>query len=163
MPEFTIDMGNIIDEVARRHHIRLADDDPILASVTLTEHVHKVFAEHLKKLVEGVADQATDRLSAQIQIGRREVANQAEGAKATASKLINDAGAWSAENLQRASLGASEDIKATVSAALSTVRVDIQAVRTAKTVAIWAAVIAVTMGSAFLGSGVGFWLAGHWN
>ena len=163
MSETTIDIKAVIDEVARRHHIRLSDDDPILASVTLTEHVHKVFAEHLKKLVEGVADQATDRLAAQIAMGRQEVANQAEGAKATASKLINDAGAWSAENLQRASLGASEDIRAAVSAALSTVQIDIQAARTAKTVAIWAAVIVVTVGSVSLGSGVGFWLAGHWN
>jgi hypothetical protein len=114
MSETTIDIKAVIDEVARRHHIRLSDDDPILATVTLTEHVHKVFAEHLKKLVEGVADQATDRLAAQIEMGRQEVANQAEGAKATASKLINDAGTWSAENLQRASLGASEDISTTL-------------------------------------------------
>jgi hypothetical protein len=57
MPEFSIDIGKITYEVARRHHIRLADDDPTLASVTLTEHVPKVFTEHLKKLVEGVADQ----------------------------------------------------------------------------------------------------------
>jgi hypothetical protein len=163
MSETTIDIKAVIDEVARRHHIRLSDDDPILATVTLTEHVHKVFAEHLKKLVEGVADQATDRLAAQIEMGRQEVANQAEGAKATASKLINDAGTWSAENLQRASLGASEDIRAAVSAALSTVQIDIQSARTAKTVAIWAAVIVVTVGSVFLGSGVGFWLAGHLN
>jgi nitrous oxide reductase len=161
MQQFTIDIGLIIDEVARRHHIRLADDDPILASVTLTEHVHKVFAEHLKKLVQGVADQATDRLVAQIELGRREVASQAEGAKATASNLINDAGTWSAENLKRASLGASEDIKAAVSAALSTVRIDIQAARTSKRVAIWAAVISLLVSGAFLGGGVGFWLAGR--
>jgi hypothetical protein len=161
MPEFMIDIGQVIDEVARRHHIRLADDDPILASVTLTEHVHKVFAAHLKELVEGVADQATDRLAAQIEIGRREVAGQVEAAKASASKLINDAGTWSAENLQRASLGASKDIKAVVSAALCSVRTDIQAVRTAKRIAIWAAVISLLVGAAMLGGGVGFWLAGQ--
>jgi hypothetical protein len=161
MPEFTIDIGNIIDEVARRHHIRLADDDPIIASVTLTEHVHKVFAEHLKKLVEGVADQATDRLAAQIEMGRREVANQAEAAKATASQLINDTGTWSAQTLQRASLAASEDIKSAVSDALCSVRTDIHAARTAKRVAIWAAVISLLVGGAFLGGGVGFWLAGR--
>jgi hypothetical protein len=74
MSETTIDIKAIIDEVARRHNIRLAPDDPILASVTVTEHVHKLFADHLKRLVEGVADQATDRLSAQIETGRREVA-----------------------------------------------------------------------------------------
>lgn len=161
MQQSTIDIGLIIDEVARRHHIRLADDDPILASVTLTEHVHKVFAAHLKRLVEGVADQATDRLIAQIEIGRREVAAQAEEVKATASQLINDAGTWSANNLQRASLGASEDIRAAVSAALFTVQIDIQAARAAKRVAIWAAIISLLVGGAFLGGGVGFWLAGR--
>ena len=161
MQQSTIDIGLIIDEVPRRHHIRLADDDPILASVTLTEHVHKVFAEHLKRLVEGVADQTTDRLLAQIEMGRQEVATQVEGAKATASQLINNAGTWSANNLQRASLAASEDIRAAVSAALSTVQIDIQAARAAKRVATWAAIISLLVSGASLGGGVGFWLAGR--
>jgi hypothetical protein len=161
MSEFTIDISNIIDEVARRHKIRLAADDPILASVTATEHIHKLFAEHLKRLVEGVANQAADRLAAQMEIARREVDNQAKTAKATASKLINDAGAWSAENLKQASAGAKEDINAAISTALSTVQTDIRGARKAKEVALWAALIAVAVGGAFLGGGIGFWLAGH--
>jgi hypothetical protein len=94
-------------------------------------------------------------------MGRREVANQAEAAKATASQLINDTGTWSAQTLQRASLAASEDIKSAVSDALCSVRTDIHAARTAKRVAIWAAVISLLVGGAFLGGGVGFWLAGR--
>jgi hypothetical protein len=161
MSETNIDMNAIIDEVARRHKIRLADDDPILATVTVTDIVHKLFAAHLERLVERVADRATDRLAAQIEIGRREVAAQTEAAKDASSKLINDAGAWSAENLKRASAGAREDITAAVSAALSTVQTDTQAVRKAKAVAIWAALTAVAVGGAFLGGGIGFWMAGH--
>jgi hypothetical protein len=161
MSETTIDIKAIIDEVARRHNIRLAPDDPILASVTVTEHVHKLFADHLKRLVEGVADQATDRLFAQIETGRREVAAQSEAAKATASKLINDAGAWSAENFKQASSGAADDIRATVTVALSTVQADICTAQKAKVVALWAAGLAILVGGAFLGGGIGFWLAGH--
>jgi hypothetical protein len=159
--ETTIDIKTIIDEVARRHNIRLAPDDPILATVTVTEIVHKLFAAHLTKLVEGVADQATDRLAAQIETGRREIANHAEVTKAAASKLINDAGAWSAENLKQASVGASEEIKKVVTSSLSSVHADIKAAGRAKTIAIWAAVFAVIIGALFLGGGIGFWLAGR--
>ena len=136
MLDTTIDIKAIVDEVARRHNVRLAPDDPILASVTVTEHIHKVFAEHLTRLVEGVANQATDRLAAQIEIGRREVAAQSEASKADASKLINDAGTWSAANLNQASSGAAEDIRATVTAALATVQADIETARKAKVAAL---------------------------
>jgi paraquat-inducible protein B len=163
MAETTIDMSAIIDEVARRHKIRLADDDPILATVTVTDIVHKLFANHLERLVEHVANQATDRLAAQIETGRRELAAQTEAAKDASSKLINDAGVWSAENLKQASAASKDDIKAAVSAAMSTVQTDIQAVRKAKAVAVWAALTAVTLGGALLGGGFGFWLAGNWS
>ena len=159
--ETTIDIKAIIDEVARRHNIRLAPDDPILASVTITEIIHKLFADHLSRLVEHVSNQATDRLAAQIEIGRREVEGQAETAKVAASKLVNDAGGWSAANLKQASIGAAEDIRATVTAALSAIHVDISEVRKAKQAAFWAAGIAILLGGAFLGGGIGFWLAGH--
>ena len=161
MSEFNIDISNIIDEVARRHKIRLADDDPILATVTITDIVHKLFAEHLKTLSESVANQATDRLAAQIETGRREIASEMEAAKGAVSKLINDAGAWSAENLKQASAGVAEDIKAAVAASLVPVQADINAARKAKNAAIWAAVLAVLVGGVFLGGGIGFWLAGH--
>jgi hypothetical protein len=161
MPEFTIDIGNIIDEVARRHKIRLAPDDPILASVTATEIVHKLFAEHLKTLSERVANQNTDRLAAQIETGRREVATEMEAAKLAVSKLINDAGIWSAGSLKKASAGATEDIKAAVAASLLAIQADIRAAQQAKKAAMAAAVLAMLVGGIFLGGGIGFWLAGH--
>jgi hypothetical protein len=161
MSESTVDIKAIINEVARRHNIRLAPDDPILATVTVTEIVHKLFAEHLTKLVEGVANQATDRLTVQIEIGRREVTSQCEAAKSTASKLINDAGAWSADNLKQASAGAADDIQAAITSALSTIELDIREVHKAKAVATWAAIVAVLVGGAFLGGGIGLCLAGH--
>lgn len=161
MPEFIIDIDTIIDEVARRHKIRVAPDDPILASVTATEIVHKLFAEHLKTLCEGVANQNTDRLAAQIETGRREIAAEMETAKGAVSKLINDAGAWSVTNLKQASSGAAKDIRTTVTAALATVQADIDAARKAKVVAVWAAGLAILVGGACLGGGIGFWLAGH--
>jgi hypothetical protein len=159
--ETTIDIKAIIDEVARRHNIRLAPDDPILASVTITEIIHKLFADHLGQLVERVSNQATDRLAAQIAIGRSEVEKQTETAKAAVSKLVNDAGAWSAANLKQASNGAAEDIRATVTAALSRIHIDISAVRKAKLAAFGAAGLAILLGGAFLGGGIGFWLAGR--
>ena len=115
----------IIDEVARRHNIRLAPDDPILATVTVTEIIHQLFAEHLKALVADVANQTTDRLAAQIETGRREVASQSDAAKAAASRLVNDAGAWSADKLKEASAAAADDIRAAVMAGLATMHADI--------------------------------------
>ena len=159
--ETVADLQTIIDEVARRHKVRLAPDDPILATVTVTDIVHKLFAEHLRGLVEGVANAATDRLVAQIETGRRAVEEQTEAAKATASKLVNDAGTWSVGQLQSASVGASEEIRQAVTAALATIRIDTRAAKRARQAAIWAAVAAVIIGGAFLGGGIGFWLAGR--
>src|SRR6202166_4273573 len=102
-----MDIKAIIDEVARRHHIRLAPDDPILATVTVTEIIHQLFAEHLKALVADVANQATDRLAAQIETGRREVASQRDAAKATASRLVKDSGVWAGEKLKVSSFSVS--------------------------------------------------------
>jgi glycerol-3-phosphate dehydrogenase len=81
--------------------------------------------------------------------------------KIAASKLINDAGAWSAASLKQASAGTADNIKATVAASLATVQADIGAARKAMVTAIWAAVVAVVTGGLFLGIGVGFWLAGR--
>jgi glycine/D-amino acid oxidase-like deaminating enzyme len=160
MSETAININAIIDEVAKRHHIRLAADDPVLATVTVTEIIHKLFAEHLSRLVEGVADQATDRLAAQIETARREVAAQTDASKAIASKLINDAGAWSGDQLKRASEGVAEDIRSAVSSALTTIQSDIRAARSARQIAVWAAAVALVVGALFLGGGIGFWLAG---
>jgi superoxide dismutase len=156
-----MDIKAIIDEVARRHNIRLAPDDPILATVTVTEIIHQLFAEHLKALVADVANQATDRLAAQIETGRREVASQNDAAKATASRLVNDAGAWSAEKLKEASSAAADDIRAAVTAGLATMHADIEAAKRARRGATWAALVAVGVACLGFGGGIGFWLAGH--
>ena len=76
-------------------------------------------------------------------------------------KPFNDAGAWSAANLKQASNGAAEDIRATVTAALSRIHIDISAVRKAKLAAFGAAGLAILLGGAFLVGGIGFWLAGR--
>ena len=156
-----MDIKAIIDEVARRHNIRLAPDDPILATVTVTEIIHQLFAEHLKALVADVANQATDRLAAQIETGRREVASQSDAAKATASRLVNDAGAWSAEKLKEASSAAADDIRAAVTAGLATMHADIEGAKRARRGATWAALVAVGVACLGFGGGIGFWLAGH--
>lgn len=159
--ETVADIKTIIDEVARRHNIRLAPDDPILATVTVTDIIHKLFAEHLRGMIEGVANNATDRLVAQIEMGRRAVEQQTEAAKAAASKLVNDAGSWSADQLKYASVSAADDIRQAVTTALATIQTDIQAAKRARRMAISAAVFAVVVGGAFLGGGIGFWLAGR--
>ena len=119
-----MDIRAVIDEVARRHKIRLAEDDPILATVTAVEVVHQLFAEHLKQMVTDVANQATDRLAAEIETGRREIAAEMGAAKAAVSMLITDAGAWSADYLKHASTGAVEDMRLAVTAALDTTKTD---------------------------------------
>ena len=156
-----MDVKAVIDEVARRHNIRLAPDDPILATVTVTEVIHQVFLDHLKGLVTEVANQATDRLAAQIETGRREVVSQTDAAKASASKLVNDAGAWSAERLKEASSAAAADILAAVTAGLATMQADISAAKQARRIAILAAAFTVCVSAVVFGGGLGFWLAGR--
>lgn len=156
-----MDIKAVIDEVARRHNIRLAADDPILTTVTVTEIIHSVFLEHLKGLVTEVSNQATDRLAAQIETGRREVASQNDAAKAAASKLVNDAGSWSAERLKQASSGAASDIVAAVTNGLATMQADVSAAKQARRVAVLAAAFTVGVSAVVLGGGLGFWLAGR--
>jgi heme/copper-type cytochrome/quinol oxidase subunit 3 len=156
-----MDTKAIIDEVARRHKIRLDDDDPILSTVTAIEVVHRLFAEHLKILVTDVANQATDRLAAQIETARREIISQTDIAKSTASQIINDAGHWSAEKLKQVSLVAIEDIQAVLSATIAAIHADAVSARKAKQTAVFASIITICLGCAFLGGGIGFWLAGR--
>ena len=155
-----MDIKAVIDEVARRHNIRLAPDDPILATITVTEIIHQVFADHLKTLVADVANQATDRLSAQIEAGRREIAAETEQAKTTASKLVNDAGAWSAEKLKEASTTAADEILAAVTTGVAAIRAGVAEAKRARRGAVWAAVLTVGISASFFGGGIGFWLAG---
>jgi predicted phage tail protein len=155
-----VDIKAVIDEVARRHNIRLAPDDPILATITVTEIIHQVFADHLKTLVADVANQATDRLSAQIEAGRREIAAETDHAKIAASKLVNDAGAWSSEKLKETSATAANEILDAVTAGVAAIRAGLADAKRARRGAIWAAALTVGIGAGFLGSGIGFWLAG---
>jgi hypothetical protein len=156
-----VDTKAIINEVARRHKIRLSEDDPILATITAIEVVHQIFAEHLKTLVTDVANQATDRLVAQIETGRREVASQIDLSKATAAKLVNDAGTWSADKLMEASSTMASDFLSAVAASSASVQADIIEVRRARLIAIWAAGFTTIVSAISLGGGIGFWLAGR--
>ena len=156
-----MDTQAIIDEVARRHKVRLANDDPILSTITAIEVVHQLFADHLQTLVRDVANQATDRLAAQIETGRREIAAESDRARAAAAKLINDAGVWSSEKLREGSAAAASDILAATSAARETIQAEIASASRARRVATWAAVFTVCLGAAAFGGGLGFWLAGH--
>ena len=128
--------------------------------ITVTEIIHQVFADHLKTLVADVANQATDRLSAQIETGRREIAAETDHAKIAASKLVNDAGAWSAEKLKEASTTAADEVLAAVTSGVAAIRANVTEATQARRGAIWAAVLTVSVGASFLGGGVGFWLAG---
>jgi hypothetical protein len=156
-----VDTKAIINEVARRHKIRLSEDDPILATITAIEVVHQIFAEHLKTLVTDVANQATDRLVAQIETGRREVASQIDLSKATAAKLVNDAGTWSADKLMEASSTMASDFRSAVAASSASVQADIIEVRSARLIAIWAGGFTAIVSAISLGGGIGFWLAGR--
>jgi hypothetical protein len=111
--------------------------------------------------VADVANQATDRLAAQIETGRREIASQSDAAKATAARLLNDAGTWSAEKLKEASSGAADDIRAAVMAGLASMHADIEAAKRARRGATWAALVAVGVACFGFGGGIGFWLAGN--
>ena len=156
-----MDIDAVISEVARRHKIRLAADDPILATVTAIEVVHQQFADNLKTLITEVANQATDRLVAQIETGRREVAAGSDHAKRLASNIINEAGTWSAARLKEASDNAVFDIEAAVQRGLSSVAAETSAARSARRVATWSAAVAVALCLVILGAAFGFWLGGQ--
>jgi formylmethanofuran dehydrogenase subunit E-like metal-binding protein len=156
-----MDIKAIIGEVARRHNVRLAEDDPILATVTITEIIHRLFADHLKTLIADVSNQATDRLIAQIETARREISNETNLAKETASKLVNDAGDWSAEKMKQISSIATDDIRNAISANLAKMQADINIVRRARRIAVWSAIVTVCVGCIFFGGGIGFWMAGR--
>ena len=107
-----MDVNALIDEIAKRHHIRLASDDPICEVFTLVQLQQRAFAEQLEAMVKGVSDQVTDRLAAQIETSRIEIAKHDDGAQRIAEAMINAAAEWSAERLRDAARGAAEEIKA---------------------------------------------------
>jgi hypothetical protein len=136
-----VDINAVIDEVARRHHIRLTPDDPILVTVSMIEIVHQVFAEHLRLLVKGVADQATDRLAAQIESGRLAAVGDIDAAKKSAATVINAAGGWSSDLLKAAAATAGSDLEAAALRIVETIDQLIRPAIAARRVAIIAAAI----------------------
>jgi hypothetical protein len=134
-----IDINSIIDKVAERHHVRLAPDDPVMTVITATQVVHDIFAEHLRAIVKDVANQATDRLAAEIEAGRREVVAQTDAAKAAVSAMINTAGSWSADKLREAAAGAATDVEAAGNRLVASAEADARTARGARQVAVWSA------------------------
>jgi hypothetical protein len=98
------ELDRLISEVARRHHILIDRNDPILVTVTLNELV-------LERMVA--------RIEAGAQAARAEIAagaaQQIEAAKTIASRLITAAAGYADEQFRLAAKSAADDLKAELS------------------------------------------------
>lgn len=97
-----IDKDILIQEVAKRHHVLLNEDDPILVTVTLNEIILKHYL-----------DQTDNKLS-EVEQSFYEMQREAlSNARATSEKIITSGATYLHENLQSASEGILEQLKNT--------------------------------------------------
>lgn len=130
-----IDIEHIRAEIARKHKVIIADNDPVLATVLINE---MVLQNYLDLASEGY-EEANRLLSVAI-------AQQAEDAKGTAAKLINDSADFAAGKIRDAAeiamrelgVGLREQVMAAQAAARSSREIN-QQVKTAGR-GIWVAV-----------------------
>lgn len=130
-----IDIEHIRAEIARKHKVIIADNDPVLATVLINE---MVLQSYLDLASEGY-EEANRLLSVAI-------AQQAEDAKGTAAKLINDSADFAAAKIRDAAeiamrelgVGLREQVAAAQTAARSSREIN-QQVKTAGR-GIWIAV-----------------------
>jgi hypothetical protein len=98
------ELDRLIGEVARRHHILIDHNDPVLVTVTLNE----LALERIVARIEAGAQAARAEISAGA-------AQQIEAAKAIASSLITAAAEYADEQFRLAAKSAADDLKAELS------------------------------------------------
>jgi hypothetical protein len=126
------ELDRLISEVAKRHHILIDRNDPVLVTVTLNELV----------LTEMIA-----RIEAGAQAARAEIAagaaQQIEAVKTIASRLITAAAEYADEQFRLAARSAADDLKAELSGprSASTVNAEVKTDRWAGSASCWTAAL----------------------
>ena len=103
-PMEAAELDRLIGEVAKRHHVLIDRNDPVLVTVTLNE---LVLAEMIAKIEAGAQ-------AARVDIAAS-AAQQIEAAKAIASRLITAAAEYADEQFRLAARNAAEEVKAELS------------------------------------------------
>lgn len=98
-----IDIEHIKAEIARKYKVIIADNDPILATVLINEMVLQRYLD----LASENYEEANRTLSIAI-------AQQAEEAKGTAARLINDSAEFAANKIREASEQAMREVSITL-------------------------------------------------
>lgn len=131
-----LDFHKIRAEVARRHHLTLDQDDPILVTLTLNELVLDHYEERFKALLN----------EAQSQLAISST-HQEEAAKDAASRIVTGAAGYIREETQK-TCDTMQDKLTDVFAK------KLDEMAKTKKMAIWAAMVSVSAASFVLGAGI---------
>jgi hypothetical protein len=131
-----LDFQKIKAEVARRHHVTLDEDDPILVTITLNELILEHYEERFKTLLT----QSQAQLSAAS-------AQQEEAAKDIASRIVTGAASYIREETQKTC----DTLQGRLTESFAR-KLD-EMIKTKRT-AIWAAMVSVAAASFVLGAGL---------
>jgi hypothetical protein len=143
-----IDVDEIRKEVALRHNVLLGKNDPILVTITLNELV----LDRYIALADGQRLEQQKAISAAIH-------TQVEQAKDTAGKLITESAAFVSDQvreavalaIQDAGLSLRDQLAAAHSAGQN-IKSDVEAIRSARMIAIASAAIAIVCAVAAIGA-----------
>ena len=131
-----LDFQKIKVEVARRHHLTLDEDDPILVTITLNELVLEHYEERFKALL----NQSQAQLSAVS-------AQQEEAAKEIASRIVTGAAVYVREETEKTC----NALQGRITQAFSK---KIEEMNKAKQASIWATMVSVATASFVIGVGI---------
>jgi hypothetical protein len=135
-----LDFQKIKAEVAKRHHVTLDEDDPILVTITLNE----LILEHYEERFKALLNQSQAQLSAAS-------AQQEEAAKDIASRIVTGAASYIREETQKTC----DTLQGKLTEAFSK---KLEVMIQAKRASIWAALITVAVASFVIGAGLATWL-----
>lgn len=138
-----LDKQALLREVAKRHHLVLDENDPVLATVTL----HELLLEHTLERVQAMLTAAQDQVSAGS-------AEQVAAAKETASRLITESAEYIDQRIQAAVTQVEERLAETMAQYQTQAQ---QALKDTR----WAATAAIAGGALMLGIGIGAFLTRH--
>lgn len=145
-----MDIDALRAEVAKRHNVLLGKDDPIFLTVTLNELVLGDFLAASRQVVEGVLDQSS-ALAAQ----------QEAAAKATAEKLVTNAGRFIADQVKEAGARVQDEWMRVLEKRITAAEQAAVEAGKAKRAAWWSAGVSACVALLALGVTLGRLMAGH--
>jgi hypothetical protein len=135
-----LDFQKIKAEVAKRHHVVLDENDPILVTLTLHELIINGYLERMQALL----------VDAQNQISATS-AQQEETSKAIASRIVTGAADYIADEIQK-------NCDALQGRLNEAFKHKLDEINQAKQVVIWAAFVALAAVSFAIGTNLASWL-----